>query len=144
MAHWLAASVFVARDALDRAEREVDSGLEVAAVESHEAAPFSVVALHWLKGLLCLARGAADEAMASFDRELALEARGHLYSRSSNQDRTGHRWSPRCEAWVEPMAIDRSWHARAAYGIGRTIVGLMPASLAPTSWRSHSSMTRST
>ena len=32
VAHWLAASVFVARDALDRAEREVDSGLAVAAV----------------------------------------------------------------------------------------------------------------
>ncbi len=42
-----------------------------------------MVALHWLKGLLCLARGAADEAMASFDRELALEARGHLYSREA-------------------------------------------------------------
>jgi tetratricopeptide (TPR) repeat protein len=79
----LAASVFVARDALDRAEREVESGLEVAAAESPEAAPFSVVALHWLKGLLCLARGAADEAMVFFDRELALEPRGHLYSREA-------------------------------------------------------------
>jgi tetratricopeptide (TPR) repeat protein len=75
--------VFVARDALDRAERDVDSGLGVAAVESHEAAPFSVVALHWLKALLCLARGAEDEALASFDRELALEARGHLYAREA-------------------------------------------------------------
>jgi DNA-binding winged helix-turn-helix (wHTH) protein len=83
MAHWLAASVFVARDALDRAEREVDCGLETAAMESPEASPFSVVALHWLKGLLCLARGADDEAMESFDRELSLESRGHLYSREA-------------------------------------------------------------
>lgn len=83
LAHWLAASVFVARDALDRAERDVDSGLGVAAVESNEAAPFAVVALHWLKGLLCLARGAEDEALASFDRELALETRGHLYAREA-------------------------------------------------------------
>lgn len=83
LAHWLAASVFVARDALDNAEREVDAGLGVAAVESPDAAPFSMVALHWLKGLLCLARGAADEAMASFDRELTLEAHGHLYAREA-------------------------------------------------------------
>ena len=81
LAHWLAASVYVARDALDQAERDVDGGLAMAAVESNEAAPFSVVAFHWLKGLLCLARGAADEALAAFDRELALEARGHLYAR---------------------------------------------------------------
>jgi tetratricopeptide (TPR) repeat protein len=39
------------------------------------------VALHWFKGLLLLARGAVDEAMAAFERELALEARGHLYAR---------------------------------------------------------------
>jgi hypothetical protein len=39
------------------------------------------VALHWLKGLLCAARGADDDALASFERELALESRGHLYAR---------------------------------------------------------------
>jgi DNA-binding winged helix-turn-helix (wHTH) protein/cytochrome c-type biogenesis protein CcmH/NrfG len=81
MAHWLAASVSVARDALDRAEREVDAGLAILAVESTEPARFSTVAFHWLKGLLCLARGDAGEAMAAFDRELALEARDHLYAR---------------------------------------------------------------
>jgi hypothetical protein len=39
------------------------------------------VAVHWLKGLLCLARGAEDEAMAAFEKELGLESRGHLYAR---------------------------------------------------------------
>jgi tetratricopeptide (TPR) repeat protein len=38
LALWLAATVFVARDALDQAEREVDLGLAVAAVESPEEA----------------------------------------------------------------------------------------------------------
>ena len=86
LAHWLAASVFVARDALDRAEREVDSGLGVAAVESHEAAPFSVVALHWLKGLLCLARGAADEAHGVVrSRAGARSARTPLFPRGRRE-----------------------------------------------------------
>ncbi|MEZ5417440.1 MAG: winged helix-turn-helix domain-containing protein [Vicinamibacterales bacterium] len=83
LAHWLAATVFVARGALDQAERDVDRALAVAAVESPEAAPYSMVALHWLKGLLRNAAGAPDEAMASFDQELALEARGHLYAREA-------------------------------------------------------------
>lgn len=81
LAHWLAATMFVARGALDQAERDVDRTLAVAAVESPEAAPYSMVALHWLKGLLPNASGASADAMAWFDRELALEARGHLYAR---------------------------------------------------------------
>jgi hypothetical protein len=81
LGHWLAATVFVARHALDYAERDVDRGLAVAAVESPDTAPYSTVALHWLKGLLRHAAGAVDDAMASFDQELVLEARGHLYAR---------------------------------------------------------------
>ena len=83
LAHWLAATVFVARGALDQAERDVDRALAVAAVESPEAAPYSMVALHWLKGLLRNAAGATADAMASFDQELAFEARGHLYAREA-------------------------------------------------------------
>jgi len=45
LAHWLAATVFVARNALDQAERDVDRALAVAAVESPDAAPYSMVAL---------------------------------------------------------------------------------------------------
>ena len=81
LAHWLAATVFVARHALDQAERDVDLGLAVAGVESPEAAPYSTVALHWLKGLLRNAAGDVDVALASFDKELAQEPRGHLYGR---------------------------------------------------------------
>ena len=82
MAHWLAASVKVPRGALDDAEREVDAA--VSALSAERRGPpsrFSSVAIHWLKGLLCLARGADAEAMAAFDRELALEQRGHLYAK---------------------------------------------------------------
>ena len=39
------------------------------------------MALHWLRGLICLARGDGDEALAAFERELASERDGHLYGR---------------------------------------------------------------
>lgn len=39
------------------------------------------MALHWLKGLLRNAAGDAETALASFDKELAQEPRGHLYGR---------------------------------------------------------------
>jgi len=81
LAHWLAATVFVAREALDLAERDVDRALAVAAVKSPAAAPYSMVAQHWLKGLQRNAAGNTADAMEWFDRELAPEARGHLYAR---------------------------------------------------------------
>jgi DNA-binding winged helix-turn-helix (wHTH) protein len=81
MAHWLAASVKVARGALDDAEREIDAARSAMAAEPHGRLRFSSVAIHWLKGLLCLARGDDAEAMAAFERELALEHRGHLYAK---------------------------------------------------------------
>lgn len=80
LAHWLAASVLVARQVLDEAERELIAG--AAAQDSQTAnTPFSGIALHWLLGLVSLARGDEPRAMAEFERELAFEGQGHLYSR---------------------------------------------------------------
>lgn len=79
LAHFLAASVHVARQALDEAERELRTG--IAAQESAPASRFSGVALHWLLGLLRLSAGDAAEARTCFERELAQEASGHLYAR---------------------------------------------------------------
>ena len=81
MAHLLAATVWVARGDLDHAERDVDAGLDALAHELGAPQRFLPVALHWLKGLLCLARGATDDGVAAFERELDLETRGHLYAR---------------------------------------------------------------
>ena len=81
LTHLLAATVFVARDALTQAERELDAGLAAMAGESESLEPFTTPALHWLKGLLWLARDRHDAALAAFERELALESRGHLYAR---------------------------------------------------------------
>ena len=71
----------MARENFAEAERELDAGLAAAHDGSNVPARFSAVGLHWLNGLLCLAREADDEALASFERELALETCGHLYAR---------------------------------------------------------------
>jgi len=80
-AHWLAATVFVARQALPMAEEIVDEGIDARHEKADVSARFAAIGLHLLKGLLCLARGDTDKALAAFDRELALETAGHLYSR---------------------------------------------------------------
>lgn len=81
LGHLLVATVYIARGMLADAEREIDAGLAAVAAESSAPSRFSAVALHWLKGLLCLARGDHDEAMTWLERELARESRGHLYAR---------------------------------------------------------------
>ena len=78
LAHWLAATVHVARNALDEAERELRTGLAGAQAPSPK---FNAVALHWLLGLVLLARGDEAAALAEFQKELEGEKSGHLYAR---------------------------------------------------------------
>jgi DNA-binding winged helix-turn-helix (wHTH) protein len=80
LAHWLAATVLVARRMLDDAARELDAGIAGDRARAADAR-FSSVALHWLRGLIHLARGDAARALQDFELELAAEARGHLYAR---------------------------------------------------------------
>jgi tetratricopeptide (TPR) repeat protein len=81
LAHWLSATVHVARQALDEAERELDAGIAGQAGPQSGPSRFSGVALHWLRGLVFLARGDERRARESLDRELSYEASGHLYAR---------------------------------------------------------------
>ena len=80
LAHWLAATVLVARRMLDDAARELDAGIAGDRARAAEAR-FSSVALHWLRGLIQLAKGDQSRALQDFELELASEARGHLYAR---------------------------------------------------------------
>src|SRR5204863_1888483 len=57
LAHWLAASVHGARQAPDEAERELASAIAADHRADRDRSRFTSVALHWLLGLLCLARG---------------------------------------------------------------------------------------
>lgn len=79
LAHWLAATVHVARQVLPEAERELEAGLASQAAAG--GSRFSSVALHWMLGLIHLTRGDHDRALDHFDRELAHERDGHLYAR---------------------------------------------------------------
>jgi DNA-binding winged helix-turn-helix (wHTH) protein len=81
LAHFLSATVHVARQAFDEAERELDAGIASQASEHTGPSRFSSVALHWLRGLLYLARGDEPRALASLERELSVESSGHLYAR---------------------------------------------------------------
>jgi DNA-binding winged helix-turn-helix (wHTH) protein/Tfp pilus assembly protein PilF len=76
LAHWLAASVLVARNTLDDAARDLDGG-----ISGGRQTRFSAVALHWLRGLIRLARDDEAGAMADFEKELENESGGHLYAR---------------------------------------------------------------
>ena len=69
LAHWLAATVHVARQALDAAERELRAAAAAQDVPRN-AHRFSSVGAHWLLGLVRLARGDEDEALAQLRQEL--------------------------------------------------------------------------
>jgi DNA-binding winged helix-turn-helix (wHTH) protein len=81
LAHWLCATVHVARQAFDEAERELNAGIAGQAGQQGGASRFSGVALHWLRGLVYLARGDEHLALESFERELSFESSRHLYAR---------------------------------------------------------------
>ena len=80
LGHWLAATVLVARQMFDEAARELEGAIASDRRGGPEAR-FSSVALHWLLGLLYLARNDHAAAIESFERELANESSGHLYAR---------------------------------------------------------------
>jgi DNA-binding winged helix-turn-helix (wHTH) protein/Tfp pilus assembly protein PilF len=82
LAHWLAATVHVARQSFDEATRELSAGT---AAQDHqqEGGRFGAVGLHLLHGLVCLARGDSATAEAEFARELSFEPAGHIYTRQA-------------------------------------------------------------
>lgn len=80
IAHWLAATVLIARGSVGEAERELEAALSFADTQAGGARRFTAVALHWLLGLTYLARGETTRARSEFERELAGDPR-HLYAR---------------------------------------------------------------
>jgi tetratricopeptide (TPR) repeat protein len=80
LAHWLAATVHVARQVLPEAVRELEAGI-ASQTSVASGSRFSSVALHWMLGLTHLAQGDHSHASEHFERELAREGEGHLYAR---------------------------------------------------------------
>lgn len=79
VAHVLAATVLVARGLLDDALEELRTA--TAFHDTTHPSPYGCPAAHWLTGLILLARGERDAAMAAFQRELDQEQSGHLYGK---------------------------------------------------------------
>ncbi len=70
-AHFEAAMVHIARGALDRAESVLREGTLVQDRQGDLKQRYPAKGLHWLLGLVRLARGDAPEALLEFDREIA-------------------------------------------------------------------------
>jgi DNA-binding winged helix-turn-helix (wHTH) protein/cytochrome c-type biogenesis protein CcmH/NrfG len=80
-AHFLSAMVFIARGALDHAEREATLGAEGQRRQQREGTPLPAVGLHWVRGLIQWARGQIDQAFSSLNEEVGTLASGHVYAR---------------------------------------------------------------
>ena len=77
--HFEAAMVHIARGELDRAESVLREGTIVQDRQADLKQRYPAKGLHWLLGLVRLARGDADEAHAEFQREIA-SGTGQLYA----------------------------------------------------------------
>ena len=71
----------VARQAFERADRELEAGASAQDEQGMRRSRFTAVGLHWLRGLVRLQAGDSEGARASLERELAFEPAGHLYTR---------------------------------------------------------------
>ncbi len=80
LAHFLAATVHIARQSLDAATQEVTAGIASQDAQPPSGTRFGAVGLHWLHGLLQLRDGDEPGARASFQRELVEGNAGHLYA----------------------------------------------------------------
>jgi DNA-binding winged helix-turn-helix (wHTH) protein/tetratricopeptide (TPR) repeat protein len=77
-AHFEGAMVHIARGTLDRAESTLREGTLVQDRQAHMKQRYPAKGLHWLLGIVRLARGDASEALLEFDREI-VSGVGQLY-----------------------------------------------------------------
>ena len=83
LAHWLAATVFVARGVFGGALDVLRAGCALQDAQRGRGGRFTAIGLHLLHGLVLAAGGAVDSALAEFERELAFEDSGHVYAREA-------------------------------------------------------------
>lgn len=82
LAHWLAGSVHIARQAFSESETELVAGA-AAQDAQQQGSRFNAVGLHLLLGLVRLAGGDDAAAIEEFGRELAFEQAAHIYTREA-------------------------------------------------------------
>ena len=80
IAHWLAATVFIARQAFGEALEHLRAGCAAQDAQPAGGGRFTMVGLHLLHGLVLLEQGPIEPALEEFRRELA-GSTGQMYSR---------------------------------------------------------------
>ena len=130
-AHFEAAMVHIARGALDRAESVLREGTLVQDRQVHLRQRYPARGLHWLLGLVRLARGDAAEAHAEFAREMeggtsqlyapeftmnAYDAAGFLHLRSADPATAAAMFRRALELFPD--------HARSLVGLGRALAAM--------------------
>jgi tetratricopeptide (TPR) repeat protein len=79
LAHWLAATVYIARQAFEEAERELVAGA-AAQDRQFDGAKFRAAGLHLLLGVLRLSRGDNASAVEELTRELVEDERPQIFT----------------------------------------------------------------
>ena len=120
LAHWLIATVHVARHALAEADRQLALGITSLSNQSGGTSRFSAVALHWLRGLIRLACGDTAGCARSVRARASSEGDGHLYGReccANTGTRSAHCACNRAIVTPRPPHFARPW--LASQGIHR-------------------------
>ncbi len=127
-AHFEAAMVHIARNALDRAESVLREGTIVQDRQAHRKQRYPAKGLHWLLGLVRLTRGDADEARVEFQREIESGA-GQLYAAEfamNAHDGAGFAWLHSGDPTAAARSFERALelfpdHARSQVGFGAAL-----------------------
>jgi adenylate cyclase len=127
-AHFEAAMVHIARGALDRAESLLREGTIVQDRQANLRQRYPAKGLHWLLGLVRLARGDAAEAQTEFQREIAsgvLQLYGAEFSMNA-YDGAGFAYLQVGEANEAAAMFGRALelfpeHARSLVGLGAAL-----------------------
>lgn len=82
LAHWLAATVHIARQSFDAARQELVAGTEAQDAQQ-DGERFGAVGLHLLTGLVDFAHGDSASALEQFHQEIAAAGSGHVYAREA-------------------------------------------------------------
>lgn len=81
LAHWLTATVFIARQAFDAALAELRAGAAAQDAQRKPSGRFAIVGLHLLLAQLLAALGHVDEALEELEGERAAADERHIYGR---------------------------------------------------------------
>src|SRR5688572_5246553 len=128
-AHFEAAMVRIARGTLDRAESTLREGTIVQDRQANLKQRYPANGLHWLLGMVRLARGDAAEALLEFDRELT-SGPGQLYAAEfamNAHDGAGFAHLATGDAGSAVTRFHRALdlfpdHARSLVGLGAALV----------------------